>query len=277
MAVSKSCFSPTPSVSKPKVCTSGYCAVSSCQWAFRSCPMMVLPSRMNGGSSTGRTPPHPSPVWEGAVASVFDAMSANKSPCMLPSLKRKLPPSIEAPPSSPFLERVVLCIDVSLVGCDHSPPLGGAGGRVFFKSCLNSSSSYMCCRALWSGSLISSAFISSVMGASFTIVANQWLCLMRSAFSVTFLCMAPFSLSVLFSRFSMLPHCWMRVQAVFSPTPGQPGMLSLESPISPRMSITCKGESMPHFSQISLGPMTCASLLPTGGRYMLTLSVTNWP
>ena len=75
----------------------------------------------------------------------------------------------------------------------------------------------------------------------------------------------------------MLPHCWMRVQAVFSPTPGQPGMLSLESPISPRMSITCKGESMPHFSQISLGPMTCASLLPTGGRYMLTLSVTNWP
>ena len=192
----------------------------------------------------------------------------NRSPCMLPSLKRKSEAG-----------KVKGCFPFSVFRFPFSSEFSvfRFPFSVLLSSWRNSSSSYMCCRALWSGSLISSAFISSVMGASFTIVANQWLCLMRSAFSVTFLCMAPFSLSVLFSRFSMLPHCWMRVQAVFSPTPGQPGMLSLESPISPRMSITCRGDSMPHFSQISLGPITCASLLPTGGRYMLTLSVTNWP
>ena len=54
----------------------------------------------------------------------------------------------------------------------------------------------------------------------------------------TFVFNAPFNSSVWESRFSMLPYWAMSFCAVFSPTPGQPGMLSDESPISPNISMT---------------------------------------
>lgn len=49
---------------------------------------------------------------------------------------------------------------------------------------------------------------------------------------------APFSLSVCASSCSTPPNSLISFTAVFSPTPGHPGMLSAESPISPRRSIT---------------------------------------
>ena len=41
----------------------------------------------------------------------------------------------------------------------------------------------------------------------------------------------------------MLPKRWMRMVAVFSPTPLTPGMLSMASPIKPMISTTCAGST----------------------------------
>jgi hypothetical protein len=49
---------------------------------------------------------------------------------------------------------------------------------------------------------------------------------------------APFNFSVFSKRFSILPNSEISFWAVFSPTPGQPGILSEASPIKPNMSIT---------------------------------------
>ena len=55
----------------------------------------------------------------------------------------------------------------------------------------------------------------------------------------------PLSASRLSYRPSMLPNCWRNLMAVFSPTPGMPGMLSALSPIMPNRSMTCLGRSSP--------------------------------
>ena len=54
--------------------------------------------------------------------------------------------------------------------------------------------------------------------------------------------------------------------AVFSPTPGQPGILSEASPINPKRSITCSGRSTPNFSFTRSTPITSNSLSPNLGR-----------
>ena len=69
------------------------------------------------------------------------------------------------------------------------------------------------------------------------------------------------------------PHVLTSVLAVFSPIPGQPGILSDASPISASISITCAVFSIPHLSHISLGVSICAGLAPTPGRYTLYISL----
>ena len=64
--------------------------------------------------------------------------------------------------------------------------------------------------------------------------------------------------------------------AVFSPTPGTPGMLSAESPINPNKSMTWAGSSSPYRSRTSSGPHTVGGLPPRPGRYMRILSLTSW-
>ena len=53
----------------------------------------------------------------------------------------------------------------------------------------------------------------------------------------------------------MDPNSVMSFTAVFSPTPGQPGKLSAESPISANRSMTWSVDSMPYFAHTSSGPI----------------------
>ena len=89
------------------------------------------------------------------------------------------------------------------------------------------------------GSLTNSSSSLSSIGVSVLIVARKRENLICSTLLSTLVFKAPLSLSVLASRFSMLPNSCRSFTAVFSPTPGQPGMLSLLSPIRPSRSITC--------------------------------------
>ena len=116
----------------------------------------------------------------------------------------------------------------------------------------------------------STGTLSSMVASFFESIICSWKLTM---FSFCF----PFSLSALASRFSTLPHSPMSLQAVFSPTPGTPGMLSLASPQSARMSISCVGSVMPYCSQISFGPRISISLSPFLGLYMRMWSVTSCP
>ena len=86
----------------------------------------------------------------------------------------------------------------------------------------------------------------------------------------------PLSLSVLASRLLMLPNSCSSFTAVFSPMPGQPGMLSLLSPIRPSRSIIWFLFASPYFSVTSFSPITSYPPL-WRGRYIYTLPPTSWP
>ena len=71
-----------------------------------------------------------------------------------------------------------------------------------------------------------------------------------SIFSFSF----PLILSVLESMLSIEPNSLISLDAVFSPTPGQPGKLSAASPINASKSITCDVFGILYFSFISFSP-----------------------
>ena len=118
--------------------------------------------------------------------------------------------------------------------------------------------------------------MSSWMGTSVLMVARNLEKTICSLFVSTFVFRAPFNWSVLASRFSMLPNWAMSFCAVFSPTPGQPGMLSDASPIRPSMSMTCRVDWMSNFALTSSVPITSNPPVCLG-RYMKTCSPTSWP
>ena len=62
----------------------------------------------------------------------------------------------------------------------------------------------------------------------------------------------------------------MSCAAVFTPMPGTPGTLSVESPISAWTSITLSGPT-PNFSTTSAGPMRLSFIV----SYMVTQSFTS--
>ncbi len=62
-----------------------------------------------------------------------------------------------------------------------------------------------------------------------------------------------FTLPAFASTFSRVPYSFSSPAAVFSPTPGTPGMLSILSPVRERRSATWLGGT-PHFSSTSAGP-----------------------
>ena len=80
-----------------------------------------------------------------------------------------------------------------------------------------------------------------MVASSFERIPNS---LEASTFSFIF----PLRSAVFSNNFSIDPYWAKNFLAVFSPTPGNPGILSTESPIIPRKSITCSGLSTPNFS-----------------------------
>ena len=96
-------------------------------------------------------------------------------------------------------------------------------------------------KAFSSGSFRGSSsrlFSSKSTGTSILIVARKREKIICSLFSSILVLSAPFSSSVLCSNTSILPNSFSSFTAVFSPTPGQPGILSDASPIKPSKSIT---------------------------------------
>ena len=126
------------------------------------------------------------------------------------------------------------------------------------------------------GSSRTSAFISSLMGTSILIVARNLEKVIISRLFSTLVFKAPFSWSVCSRRFSMLPNSLINFCAVFSPTPGQPGMLSDASSISPNMSITCWVDWISNLAFTCSIPMTSKPPVCLG-RYMNTFSDTSCP
>ena len=110
-------------------------------------------------------------------------------------------------------------------------------------------------------------FISRATGTSVRMVAKNFDILMSSIAPSTFSRSFPFILEEFSIRFSTLPNSLTSLMAVFSPTPGQPGKLSAESPINAKRSITWSGEVMLYFSSISLVP-SFSYPPPCCGRYI---------
>ncbi len=69
----------------------------------------------------------------------------------------------------------------------------------------------------------------------------------------------------------------MSLRAVTPPTPGTPGMLSDESPMSARMSMIWRGSAMPHSSRKAGMPMMSNSLPFLPGLQKEQWGESSWP
>ncbi len=142
----------------------------------------------------------------------------------------------------------------------------------------NSSSSNSAFRAGSSGGLSFSFSSSKDTGTSRMMVASCFDISACSAFSRILLRMASFSiLPACLIRFSTVSYSSSSLRAVFSPTPGIPGILSDASPQSPSISITCEGRFTPNFSHTSFTPIITAGSPGLPGLYCSTFSVTSCP
>ena len=121
-------------------------------------------------------------------------------------------------------------------------------------SVLNSNSSNIARNLVSSGCSTLSSSKSSCIGTSVRIVARNFDILISSTAFSTFSRSLPLISSVCWSILSMLPNWLINLAAVFSPTPGQPGKLSAESPINANRSMTWAGVGMPYFSPTSFSP-----------------------
>ena len=117
----------------------------------------------------------------------------------------------------------------------------------------NSLKSFLSLASSGSWSFIASR--SRVMGTSVRMVARNFDMRMSSTAASTFSRSFPLILSEWSRRLSMEPNSLMSLAAVFSPTPGQPGKLSAESPMRARRSMTWAVLETPYFSQTSRGPI----------------------
>ncbi len=150
------------------------------------------------------------------------------------------------------------------------------GGGVKLKSVntllaivLNSNSSKTAFKSCRFTSLYFSSSSLKSTGTSKTMVASIFESLACSAFSSTLCLNFSLFISLVFSSiFSMEPNCSINFWAVFSPTPGTPGILSTASPQSPRMSINCSGSFIPYFWQKSALFIICAFSPIRAGLYI---------
>ena len=138
----------------------------------------------------------------------------------------------------------------------------------------NSKSSKRCFSSDRLGSSTFNASISNSIGTSVLIVARNFEKAICSLLVSTFVLRAPLSWSVCSNKFSMLPNSLISFWAVFSPTPGQPGILSEASPIKPSRSMTCRVDDRSYFAFTSSGPII--SNPPVNlGRYIYICSFTS--
>ena len=114
-------------------------------------------------------------------------------------------------------------------------------------------------------SLTSSSIFNS-MGTSILMVARNLEKVIISLLFSTLVRSAPFKSSTCSSKFSMLPYSAINFCAVFSPTPGHPGILSEASPMSPSISMTWEGDWMSNLAFTCSTPITSNSLSPYLGR-----------
>ena len=121
---------------------------------------------------------------------------------------------------------------------------------------LNSSSLNIFCSSSSLGSFTLSSSMLSEMFTSVLMVARNFENRIFSVFSSTFFFRAPVSRWVFCSSCSMEPNCFISFTAVFSPTPGHPGILSAVSPISPSRSITCEVLLISYFCFTSSTPIS---------------------
>ena len=88
-----------------------------------------------------------------------------------------------------------------------------------------------------------------------------------------------FNLPLTSSKFlynsSIEPYSLRNFFAVFSPTPGRPGILSTESPIIPKKSITCSGSLISNLFFTSSTPQISIPLPNRAGLYKKIFSETN--
>ncbi|PQM48551.1 hypothetical protein C1Y40_01241 [Mycobacterium talmoniae] len=84
----------------------------------------------------------------------------------------------------------------------------------------------------------------------------------------------PLTVSTLSTRPCSEPYSAIHLVAVFSPTPGMPGRLSLGSPRSAAKSGYCAGVS-PYFSTTASGVNRVSSLTPLRGYSTVTSSLTS--
>ncbi|CDB56460.1 putative uncharacterized protein [Akkermansia muciniphila CAG:154] len=156
------------------------------------------------------------------------------------------------------------------------------GSGAFFPNSLacmdrNSNSWRRACSSSGLGSLLTNSGRVTVRGTFRSMVAS---CLERvamSPFSSTICLRFPFSLSVLDSRFSTEPNSPISSLAVFSPTPGSPGILSELSPIRARISTTWSARSMPHCSLSFARSITSWSLPLLPGFHRKQVEEISWP
>ena len=163
-----------------------------------------------------------------------------------------------APPSSGKSGRgegALLAVAVLLPVAIVTPPAEFSFFSTRSISVRNSSSSKICRSESSSACSRTSLSISSWIGTSILIVARNLEKVINSLLVSTFVFKAPFSWSVCSSRFSILPNSAISFWAVFSPTPGHPGMLSELSPISPKRSITWSTDVRPYLSSTSGTPI----------------------
>jgi len=144
-------------------------------------------------------------------------------------------------------------------------------------SCLNSKSLKISRSTSSFGGCLSKVVSSKVTGTSKIMVANCFDKIACCALSLIFSPSLPFTLSALSKTFSSVPYSCNNLAAVFSPTPGMPGILSAASPIKPKISITCEISLMSNFFKMPSIPTTSGGLPNTAGLYILIFSVTNWP
>ena len=140
----------------------------------------------------------------------------------------------------------------------------------------NSNSSNILKTESWSGFSNLKSLKSYSIGTSRSIVANFFeripLSELFSIFSLNF----PFISCVFCKRFSIEPYWFINFFAVFSPTPGSPGILSTESPIIPKKSMTCIGSLTSNFFWTSGIPHISIPLPILAGLYINMCSETNW-
>jgi len=84
----------------------------------------------------------------------------------------------------------------------------------------------------------------------------------------------PLTVSTLSTRPCSEPYSTIHLEAVFSPTPGMPGRLSLGSPRSAAKSGYCAGVR-PYFSTTASGVNRVSSLTPLRGYSTVTSSLTS--